>query len=112
MQEMANPALSLDRARATWQKNGRSAKWIQQRMTGQETRNKGAGKNSLWKHPSKFPSLHCGIGCLRSEPDFVWGFWRAVEAAVLNRDLTPHTFPVFRRDAESAVCGPEEAAPR
>ena len=40
MQEMADPALSLDRARTTWQKHGRSEKWIQQRMTGQETRNK------------------------------------------------------------------------
>ena len=40
MQEMADPALSLDRARDTWQKHGRSEKWIQQRMTGQETRNK------------------------------------------------------------------------
>ncbi len=40
MQEMADPALSLNRARETWQKHGRSNKWIQQRMTGQETRNK------------------------------------------------------------------------
>ena len=40
MQEMADPALSLDRARQTWQRHGRSDKWIQQRMTGQETRNK------------------------------------------------------------------------
>ena len=40
MQEMADPALSLDRARETWQQHGRSDKWIQQRMTGQETRNK------------------------------------------------------------------------
>jgi hypothetical protein len=40
MQEMADPALSLERARDTWQKHGRSEKWIQQRMTGQETRNK------------------------------------------------------------------------
>lgn len=40
MQEMADPALSLDRARETWRKHGRSDKWIQQRMTGQETRNK------------------------------------------------------------------------
>ncbi len=40
MQEMADPALSLDRARETWKKLGRSAKWIQQRMMGQETRNK------------------------------------------------------------------------
>jgi len=40
MQEMADPGLSLDRARSTWQQHGRSDKWIQQRMTGQETRNK------------------------------------------------------------------------
>ncbi len=40
MQEMADPALSLDRARQTWQQHGRSDKWIQQRMTGQDTRNK------------------------------------------------------------------------
>ena len=40
MREMADPAMSLDRARKTWQQHGRSTKWIQQRMTGQETRNK------------------------------------------------------------------------
>ncbi len=40
MQEMADPEQSLDRARENWQKLGRSEKWIQQRMTGQETRNK------------------------------------------------------------------------
>ena len=40
MQELADPALSLNRARETWQKHGRSEKWIAQRMTGQETRNK------------------------------------------------------------------------
>ena len=40
MQELADPALSLARARQTWQQHGRSDKWIQQRMTGQETRNK------------------------------------------------------------------------
>lgn len=40
MQEMADPSRSLDRARETWQKQGRSKKWIEQRMTGQETRNK------------------------------------------------------------------------
>jgi len=40
MQEMSDPVLSLNRARETWQKHGRSEKWIQQRMTGQETRNK------------------------------------------------------------------------
>jgi DNA-damage-inducible protein D len=40
MQEMSDPAQALDRARDMWQKQGRSEKWIQQRMTGQETRNK------------------------------------------------------------------------
>ena len=29
MQEMADPALSLDRARQTWQQHGRSDRWIQ-----------------------------------------------------------------------------------
>ncbi|TDE12010.1 BRO-N domain-containing protein [Dyadobacter psychrotolerans] len=40
MQEIADPEQSLDRARENWQKLGRSEKWIQQRMTGRETRNK------------------------------------------------------------------------
>jgi DNA-damage-inducible protein D len=40
MQEIADPEQSLYRARENWQKLGRSEKWIQQRMTGQETRNK------------------------------------------------------------------------
>ena len=40
MQELADPERSLNRARETWQKHGRSEKWIQQRMMGQETRNK------------------------------------------------------------------------
>jgi len=40
MKEIADPEQSLDRARENWQKLGRSEKWIQQRMTGQETRNK------------------------------------------------------------------------
>ncbi len=40
MQEIADPSQSVDRARENWQKLGRSEKWIQQRMTGQETRNK------------------------------------------------------------------------
>jgi DNA-damage-inducible protein D len=40
LQEIQNPSQSMDRARENWQKMGRSEKWIQQRMTGQETRNK------------------------------------------------------------------------
>ncbi len=40
MQEIVDPSQSIDRARENWQKLGRSEKWVQQRMTGQETRNK------------------------------------------------------------------------
>ncbi len=40
MQEIADPARSVDRAREYWKAHGRSEKWIQQRMMGQETRNK------------------------------------------------------------------------
>lgn len=40
MQEINDPGQSVDRARENWQQLGRSEKWIQQRMTGQETRNK------------------------------------------------------------------------
>lgn len=47
MQEIQNPEQSLDRARENWQRLGRSEKWIQQRMTGQETRNK---LTDYWKN--------------------------------------------------------------
>jgi hypothetical protein len=40
MQETVDPERSLNRARENWQKHGRSEKWIQQRIMGQETRNK------------------------------------------------------------------------
>ena len=40
MQETIDPERSVNRARGNWQKLGRSQKWIQQRMMGQETRNK------------------------------------------------------------------------
>ncbi len=40
MQEMADPSLGIDRARELYRQHGRSEKWIQQRMMGQETRNK------------------------------------------------------------------------
>ena len=40
MKEMVDPTSAIDRARETYKKMGRSEKWIQQRMTGQETRNK------------------------------------------------------------------------
>lgn len=40
IQDISDPARSLDRAREYWKQHGRSEKWIQQRMMGQETRNK------------------------------------------------------------------------
>ena len=40
VEEMADPSTAIDRARDTYNKLGRSEKWIQQRMMGQETRNK------------------------------------------------------------------------
>ncbi len=40
VKEMADPSTAITRARETYKKLGRSEKWIQQRMTGQETRNK------------------------------------------------------------------------
>jgi DNA-damage-inducible protein D len=56
MQEMADPALSLERVREMWQKRGRSDKWIQQRMTGPAgTSPKKPGSN--WKkRPAKASS--------------------------------------------------------
>ncbi|PIP28360.1 MAG: hypothetical protein COX29_01605 [Candidatus Moranbacteria bacterium CG23_combo_of_CG06-09_8_20_14_all_35_22] len=40
MQEMSDPEKALNRSREYWQRQGRSQKWIQQRMMGQETRSK------------------------------------------------------------------------
>lgn len=47
LQDMGDPARSLDRARDYWRQHGRSEKWIQQRMMGQETRNK---LTDYWKN--------------------------------------------------------------
>src|SRR3989344_7490299 len=47
MQETVDPERSLNRARESWQKLGRSQKWIQQRMMGQETRSK---LTDYWKN--------------------------------------------------------------
>lgn len=59
MQEMADPSKSLDRARETWQQHGYSEKWIQQRMMGQETRNKLTDywKENGIKKPNEFAIL-------------------------------------------------------
>ncbi len=40
IQEVSDPEKALNRSRSYWQKMGRSQKWIQQRMMGQEIRNK------------------------------------------------------------------------
>ena len=40
VQEIAAPELAVNRARGHWKQRGMSEKWIQQRMLGQETRNK------------------------------------------------------------------------
>lgn len=40
MQEITDPEISINRARENWLKAWRSEKWITQRMSGQETRNK------------------------------------------------------------------------
>lgn len=45
--ELADPEQSINRARQNWQKLGRSEKWISQRMTSQETRNK---LTNYWKN--------------------------------------------------------------
>jgi DNA-damage-inducible protein D len=36
IKEIADPEQSIDRARENWKEHGRSEKWIQQRMMGQE----------------------------------------------------------------------------
>lgn len=47
IQETTDPEKSINRGRTNWQKMGRSQKWIQQRMMGQEIRNK---LTDHWKH--------------------------------------------------------------
>ena len=51
IREMADPEIALNRSRELWQKHGRPKKWIEQRMLGQETRNK---LTDYWKeHDAK-----------------------------------------------------------
>ena len=47
MQETVDPEKSITRGRKNWQRMGRSGKWIQQRMMGQEIRNK---LTDYWKN--------------------------------------------------------------
>lgn len=44
--EIQDPALGINRARDLWKKHGRTEEWIQQRMMGQEVRNK---LTNYWK---------------------------------------------------------------
>ena len=46
LKEIQNPGLSIERARENWRKKGRSEKWIQQRMAGQEIRDR---LTDFWK---------------------------------------------------------------
>lgn len=47
IEEINNPEIALNRSRDYWQRMGRSQKWIQQRMMGQEIRNK---LTDYWKN--------------------------------------------------------------
>lgn len=47
LQEISDPEKALNRSRDYWQRMGRSDKWIQQRMMGQEIRNK---LTDYWKN--------------------------------------------------------------
>jgi len=47
IEEISDPEKALNRSRKYWQKMGRSQKWIQQRMMGQEIRNK---LTDYWKN--------------------------------------------------------------
>src|SRR3989339_115439 len=40
LQETVDPEIAVNRARGNWKMAGRSSKWIEQRMRGQEIRNK------------------------------------------------------------------------
>jgi hypothetical protein len=40
IKEMADPEIALNRSRALWREHGRPERWIEQRILGQETRNK------------------------------------------------------------------------
>lgn len=58
LQEMSDPEKALNRSRKYWQSMGRSHKWIQQRMMGQEIRNK---LTDYWKNNQVKESDEYGI---------------------------------------------------
>jgi len=59
LQEINDPEKALNRSRGYWQKMGRSNQWIQQRMMGQEVRNKltDYGKNNEVKEQGEYAIL-------------------------------------------------------
>ncbi|MFA6132177.1 MAG: BRO family protein [Patescibacteria group bacterium] len=59
IQEISDPEKALNRSREYWQRMGRSDKWIQQRMMGQEVRNKLTDywKNNEVKEQNEFAIL-------------------------------------------------------
>lgn len=59
IQETTDPEKAINRGRITWQRMGRSQKWIQQRMMGQEIRNKLTDywKNNDVKEQNKYAIL-------------------------------------------------------
>ena len=59
IQEISDPEKALNRSRDYWQKMGRSEKWIQQRMMGQEVRNKLTDywKNNEVNQPAEYAIL-------------------------------------------------------
>jgi hypothetical protein len=85
IQEMTDPERSLDRARETWQKHGRSEKWIQQRMMGRilspRFYKKTARKRGFFLMTCLFNTSYCGqpgppnwqgtIGIIGTAPDVV-----------------------------------------
>jgi hypothetical protein len=103
--ELDYTARALDRARETWHKHGRSDNWIQQRMTGQETRNKLA--DWPWAAEGIPPSQrHCeGADVLASteaiSPSGVLGVGNLVLARAA----------LFRRSEEALVWLPLRARP-
>ena len=61
IEEINDPEKALNRSRDYWQKMGRSQKWIQQRMMGQEIRNKLTDywKNNEVKEQDEYAILPC-----------------------------------------------------
>ena len=89
LQDMADPARSLDRARQYWQQHGRSEKWIQQRMMGQETRNK---LTDYWKnHDIRKESEYAALtNIIHKEWDGLTVKTHKKEKGLKNQNLRDH----------------------